>query len=315
MQALENHALDGSIVEITDVPNDQGKKVRIVWNKFADDGVAVDPIKSYTIKRFDEDSTAWTGVGEHTADSSPRYALVVPTLYDSTADGLVETSFKVVAVSYGGMVYESDPAQGYSVDNLAPAAPEGLMANTVGNQVQLTWNESLEKDFNYFAIYRSTAEGFDPAQAQPIATLTSTEYLDSDIELETTYYYKISAFDFSGNESDYSDEVNAMPTGVSTDFQKGMPDTYVLQQNFPNPFNPTTSIQFGIPENSIVKISIYDIRGVFVRTLANGKFSRGWHSITWNGLDERGISVSAGTYIYRLESRAATIHKKMIFLK
>ena len=87
IQALVNNAIEGQIVAIDDVPNDQGKQVRIIWDKFVDDGIAVDPVATYLVKRNDGDET-WTGVGQHPADGSKRYALVVPTLYDSTDAGM-----------------------------------------------------------------------------------------------------------------------------------------------------------------------------------------------------------------------------------
>jgi len=315
MQALKNHALNGDIVEIKDVPNDQGKKVRIIWNKFVDDGIAVDPIASYSVKRFDSDSTVWTTVGELTADGSPRYALDVPTLFDSTASGMVSTTLKVVAISRGGSRYESEPAEGYSVDNLVPAAPVGFMAALVSNEVQLSWEESQDKDFNYFAVYKSLNAGFEPNKTNLVATLTGTQFADTDIEMENKYYYKVSTFDFSGNESAPSDEVSVLVTGVGSKKNQSTPTEFSLAQNYPNPFNPTTVIQFGVPQAEQVTVDIFNIRGVHVRTLANGKFSAGYHTLTWDGRDELGQVVSAGAYLYRLESKSSTINKKMIFLK
>ena len=315
IQALKNHAVNGDIVEIKDVPNDQGKMVRIIWNKFVDDGIAVDPIATYSIKRFDDDSTAWTTVGELTADGSPRYALEVPTLYDSTASGLVLTKFKVVAISKGGSVYESVPAEGYSIDNLIPAAPQGFLASFVGNEVQLTWEESQDIDFNYYAVYRSVNAGFEISADNLIATTTGTEFADNEIEMENKYYYKVTAFDFSGNESEASDEASVMVTGVNHKKDQSLPTEFSLAQNYPNPFNPTTVIKFGVPRSEQIVVNIYDIRGVHVRTLANGKFSAGYHTLTWDGRDQQGQVVSAGAYLYRLESRSMNISKKMIYLK
>ena len=314
IQALKNNAIDGEIVAIEDVPNDQGKKVRIIWDKFVDDGIAIDPVAVYKVKRQDGEAD-WTDVGETTADGSNRYALVVPTVYDSTASGTALTNFMVVAVTQGGTRHESQPGAGYSVDNLVPMAPDGLVAELVGGtDVKLSWNDPVDEDFNYFAVYRGTAPGFAATDENRIATLTGTSYFDAETDQSQTYYYKISAFDFSGNQSELSDETSIAVTSV--DSQNGaVPKAFALSQNYPNPFNPTTVIEFAVPTAAEVTINIYDIRGVHVRTLASGKFGTGYHKLVWDGRDNYGLTVSAGTYLYRMDSPGNTFTRKMIFIK
>ncbi len=313
IQALMNNAIDGDIVAIDDVPNDQGKQVRIIWSKFVDDGTAIDPVNTYIVKRWDVDKEVWVGVGEHTADGSMRYAMVVPTVYDSTAMGDGMTSFKVVAVTQGSNVHESLPADGYSVDNLVPMAPTNVMANIVSGQVQITWDEPVDTDFKYFAVYRSDASGFEPTESNLVGTITGTQFTDMEISQNETYYYKVSAIDFSGNESTHS-EVSILITAIEGE-GGSVPTTFSLAQNYPNPFNPTTMIEFGVPRAEQVTIRIYDIRGSLVRTLADGKFAAGFHNVIWDGRNESGLLVSAGTYLYRLESPTTNFTKKMIFLK
>lgn len=312
IQALLNNAIEGEIVAIEDIPNDQGKQVWIIWDKFVDDGVAVDPVVQYVVKR--NDGAVWTGVGQHPADGSNRYALVVPTLFDSTAAGDGMTEFKVVALTASGNVHESVPASGYSVDNLVPMAPTGFLAALSGNEVNLTWDESEDVDFNYFAIYKGTEAGFVPSAENRLATTTGTEFFDSEIEAGNTYYYKIAAYDFSGNESEFAVAEPVVVSGVKGK-DKAVPTEFSLAQNYPNPFNPSTVIEFGVPHADDVTITIYDIRGSYVRTLAQGKFAAGYHSITWDGRDDNGTQVSAGTYLYRLESGSHSFTKKAIFLK
>ena len=71
-------------------------------------------------------------------------------------------------------------------------------------------------------------------------------------------------------------------------------------RNYPNPFNPTTAISFSIPEESKVKLSIFNIKGQKVKILANNEFDKGVHSVIWNGVDESGKPVSSGVYFYKL---------------
>jgi hypothetical protein len=315
IQALMNNAIDGDIVAIDDVPNDQGKKVRIIWDKMADDGIAIDPVDQYIVKRMDMDDV-WVNVGQVPADGSMRYALTVPTVYDSTEMGPGLTTFMVVALTEGGMTTESAPAAGYSVDNLIPMAPANVMAQVVGGtNVKLKWDDPVDEDFNYFAIYRSTQEGFEPTEDMLVATTTGVELNDATIETDGTYYYKVYAVDFSGNRSEASNEAAAkIMTGVVSD-GPAVPTEFSLDQNYPNPFNPTTSIRFAVPKAGDVTINVYDIRGSHVRTLATGQFAAGYHTVTWDGRNDTGTQVANGTYMYRLETEAQVFTKKMVFLK
>ena len=70
--------------------------------------------------------------------------------------------------------------------------------------------------------------------------------------------------------------------------------------NHPNPFNPTTTISFSIPIESIVDVSVFNIKGQKVKTVANDLFEKGIYSILWSGDDDNGKLVSSGVYIYKL---------------
>tara|TARA_B100001094_G_scaffold213016_1_gene206979 strand:- start:213 stop:1382 length:1170 start_codon:yes stop_codon:yes gene_type:complete len=93
------------------------------------------------------------------------------------------------------------------------------------------------------------------------------------------------------------------------------PMAYELMQNYPNPFNPSTSIVFSLPETGHISLNIYDISGRLVSTLVNGTLDNGVHNVMWNGTDMNGELVSAGVYIYALESADMVMTKKMILMK
>ena len=94
---------------------------------------------------------------------------------------------------------------------------------------------------------------------------------------------------------------------------------FKLAQNYPNPFNPTTTIQYNVAEEGLVNLQVYDITGRLVKTLVDNQFrtpgSTAGYTVTWNGLDDRGQKVSAGLYIYRLQSGTMSMTNKMILLK
>ena len=94
------------------------------------------------------------------------------------------------------------------------------------------------------------------------------------------------------------------------------PENYALQANFPNPFNPSTSIEYALPEPSPVQLVVYDILGQRVRELASHALqSAGFYRIEWDGLNGRGRSVGSGIYFYRLETPRFTHTRKMMLIK
>lgn len=94
-----------------------------------------------------------------------------------------------------------------------------------------------------------------------------------------------------------------------------LPGKFVLQQNFPNPFNPETVIEYELPSSSNVTIEIFNILGQKIRTLIDSQKPAGYHSIVWDGKDNSGTEVSTGIYFYRLKTGEFGKTKKMLFLK
>ena len=102
---------------------------------------------------------------------------------------------------------------------------------------------------------------------------------------------------------------------VSTDDYK-LPIANYKLQNYPKPFNPSTTIDFSIPEESKVELSIYNIKGQKIKSLLNGQITAGEHSIVWNGEDDEVKKVSSGVYLYKLNVDGKTeAIKKCLLLK
>jgi len=85
--------------------------------------------------------------------------------------------------------------------------------------------------------------------------------------------------------------------------------------NYPNPFNPSTTIKYAIPQQSFVVIKVYDIVGREVKTLVNAELSPGNYSVQWNGNNNYGSQVASGIYFYRVIAGNFIQVKKMILLK
>lgn len=85
--------------------------------------------------------------------------------------------------------------------------------------------------------------------------------------------------------------------------------------NYPNPFNPTTTLSFSLPSEMVCKIEIYNVRGQKVKTLLNESLQLGRHSVVWDGKNAHGRSVSSGVYFYRLDTPNMTQTSKMLLMK
>jgi predicted CXXCH cytochrome family protein len=94
-----------------------------------------------------------------------------------------------------------------------------------------------------------------------------------------------------------------------------IPTEFALKQNFPNPFNPTTTINFSVPAKQVVKLDVYDIVGRLVKTVVDKELGAGNYSVMWDGKDRSGEAVASGVYLYRLQAGSYSVMKKMIMLK
>ena len=93
------------------------------------------------------------------------------------------------------------------------------------------------------------------------------------------------------------------------------PELKFALSNYPNPFNPTTTISFSIPNDGKVNLEVFNAKGQKVKTLVNERKTAGSHSIVWNGTDSRGNTLNSGVYFYKIKSDRFTSTKKMILLK
>jgi hypothetical protein len=102
-------------------------------------------------------------------------------------------------------------------------------------------------------------------------------------------------------------------TGISEVL--GVPKTFAVSPNYPNPFNPTTSIKYQLPQSSDVRLVIYNVLGQRVRTLLNNQIEAGYHEVVWDGLNDYGNQLGSGIYIYRFEAGDYSRVQKMIMMK
>ena len=94
-----------------------------------------------------------------------------------------------------------------------------------------------------------------------------------------------------------------------------IPDVYALHQYYPRPCSPVTTLQYDLPEDAMVNITIYDMMGRQITTLISSMQNAGYKSIQWNATNNLGQPVSAGVYLYSIEAGQFRQTKKMILLK
>lgn len=129
----------------------------------------------------------------------------------------------------------------------------------------------------------------------------------------TTVYWWVSAEDVAGNISTMPKRSYPVGTVVSVD--QINPNQFELLGNYPNPFNPITTIPFSQDLNSDVSITVCNIRGQVVKKLFTGRVNPGKHSVSWNGTNQFGQALPSGIYIYRLQSNERILTGKMMLLR
>ena len=98
-------------------------------------------------------------------------------------------------------------------------------------------------------------------------------------------------------------------------YKDGVPTEFGLHENYPNPFNPTTTLRFDLPEVSNLTLTIYNMLGQKVKTFSMQSIPPGYHSVTWDATNDYGEQVGAGVYLYQLQTKDFVKTRKMVLLK
>jgi len=200
---------------------------------------------------------------------------------------------------YGGPL-----GQSYQYLDLPPNPPRNIRytANINEKKIIFTWKKNSENDFKEYHIFRDTVQGFTPDSAHlylilPDSTLGDTaQFIDTYSGENAKYYYRIIATDNQENESEPSDEISVIITGVEI-IDVEIATDYRLYQNYPNPFNPNTVIGYQLPISSYVKVMVYDIKGELLEVLVNENKPVGYYEVEFNA-----GKYASGIYLYRIEA-------------
>jgi hypothetical protein len=191
---------------------------------------------------------------------------------------------------------------------------------TAYNNVQLMWVTQSETNVSGFRVYRAESEVFETATQLNVfipATNTSNAqyyaFTDTELSEEGMYYYWLENVDLDGG--------NAFHGPVSINFmmpQGGSPETPVIagfNSVYPNPFNPSTTIGFGVSKDANTQIVIYNTRGQKVRQLTNQIYRKGNYKLIWDGKDDNGQACSSGIYMLNMTLGKDSFTRKAVLLK
>ena len=129
----------------------------------------------------------------------------------------------------------------------------------------------------------------------------------------TKIYWWVTALNVDGEMS--ATEIDSFMIGSLAIDDEQAPSTFKLDGNYPNPFNPTTNINFSVQSSSEIKLSVFSMNGKLVSRIFLGNLEAGYHSIGWDGKDQLLNTVPSGIYIYRLDTEAQSQSGKMTLLK
>jgi hypothetical protein len=221
----------------------------------------------------------------------------------------------------------SEFAFGTEGDHSLPVELSTFRATGKDRQVELFWKTASELLNSGFDVYRSDSE---EGEYQEISSYRYNEdleglgtsahgqdyrFTDNDFRLlnDATYYYKIADVDVNGVITMHG-PVTATPTASEGDEQVAR--LFKLYPNYPNPFNPTTTIVVDLEEfTDEALIEVYDITGRLVKTLYNGPINQYRIMVEWDGTNNAGNTLSTRMYFYRYRSANRDIMRKMILMK
>ncbi len=307
---------------VADVPEDQGKRVELLWSAAPNDRMfAGTPITHYGIWRGNIDgltahregsihqSGIWELVATLPAQANATYRFHAPTAHDKTP-----TPFFVAAYTENPRVFvNSNVVSGTSYDNLPPGAPNHLTAQIDSSPVSLWWDPPADEAPAFYSIYRSVLSGNHGPL--PLATTTQTSFVDVSLDRNQTYYYVVTATDSSGNQSQFSNEVTVAVTDIAERVSNEIPAFFALSQNYPNPFNPSTIIPYQLPQARAVRLRIFNAVGQEIRAFELGLQPAGFHHFVWNGQDDHGQTAGSGVYLYRLEAGDFHETRKLVLMR
>ncbi|MCC5925147.1 MAG: family 10 glycosylhydrolase [Bacteroidetes bacterium] len=187
-----------------------------------------------------------------------------------------------------------------------------------GNSMELSWNPvQINRNNNdslvFYLVYRVNNLEFDGVLTEDhVVALTGETHFEDTFPsvrpMDLSYSYYVQAVGRNATVGPVSEPANVL---IETSIESSqIAGSIILEQNFPNPFNPTTSIRFHLPETSYVELTVYDLTGRVVSVIDRGMRSSGTHQVNFDA-----TNLTSGMYLYRLEAAGTTLTGKMTLIK
>jgi hypothetical protein len=208
-------------------------------------------------------------------------------------------TYWATAIYPGGESDFSDIAEVQVTEALNPPVEMTVELTTDG--ALMSWNAPAKELVGY-KIY---------LDGDYITTTEQLSYLFTELTAGQTYTAGLSATYTTGESEVLTEEFVWEVTGNSNN----LPLKTQLTGNYPNPFNPDTTIKFSLKETSQVRLDIFNIKGQKVTTLVNSNLEKGQHQINWDGKDDNGKAVTSGIYYYKMTTKDFSNIKKMMLIK
>jgi len=191
--------------------------------------------------------------------------------------------------------------------------------------VQIAWVAQSETNHLGYNILRGESGDAEDAlklndsiisEGTALGSQISYSYLDSEVEMETTYYYWLESVDLGGTSALHG-PITVLVSGEPGDpgIPPLPPTVTQLLPAFPNPFNPSTNIRYSLVEPAKVKIEIFNVKGQLMRVFENTYEIPGYYQISWDGMDSNGRKAASGVYLYRMTAGKYSSYKKMVLAK
>ncbi|MBT4809643.1 MAG: T9SS type A sorting domain-containing protein [Candidatus Marinimicrobia bacterium] len=210
----------------------------------------------------------------------------------STASDTIDISQSNLADTYELKWSESKDVDGETIDYLLYVKIGVLESeeiyDTTSTSVPITYQEFLDNVFEPFPMLPRVSVQF---------TMEATDGIDTVKITGDNRVLFVNRYEYLSTESE------------------GIPTEFALHENYPNPFNPTTTLRFDLPEVSDITLTIYNMLGQKVRTFNYQNTSAGYHSVTWDATNDLGQQVGAGVYLYQLLAKDFVKTRKMVLLK
>ncbi|MFH1011649.1 MAG: T9SS type A sorting domain-containing protein [bacterium] len=199
----------------------------------------------------------------------------------------------------------------FTFERVLPVELTAFAAIAGDEEVRLNWTTASEMENDRWIIDRATSENGpwitiheEPGQGT-INTVTHYGYNDRTVQNGMTYWYRLTDVSVLGARHSHP-AVNATPGSLSD----GVPSEFVLKQNFPNPFNPTTTFEFALPQEGFTTLKVFDLLGREVATVVEGQMEARWYQVTWNA-----SNLASGVYLYTLNTSGFSGTRKLLLMK